>query len=82
MSTQMIIRINDEIKSKFTKLAKSEGISASLVIRELIEDYIQERDIGSYIDDLWERVGDKLKSKGVKSDTIKRAIREVRASKK
>lgn len=82
MSTQMIIRVDDEIKLKFAKIAKAEGKSVSVVIRELIEDYIQERDIETYIDDLWARVGKKLKSKGVTAGTIQKAIREARAARK
>ncbi|MCX5901947.1 MAG: ribbon-helix-helix protein, CopG family [Proteobacteria bacterium] len=82
MSTQMIIRVDDEIKSKFAKIAKAEGKSVSVVIRELIEDYIQERDIETYIDDLWARVGKKLKSNGVTAGTIQKAIREARTAKK
>lgn len=31
------------------------------MVRELIEDYIKEHDISSYIDNLWDRVGKKLK---------------------
>jgi len=79
MSTQMIIRVDDEMKSKFVKIAKAEGKSVSVVVRELIEDYIQERDIAAYIDDLWGRIGKKLRSKGVTSSTIQKAIREARA---
>lgn len=82
MSTQMIIRVDNEIKSKFAQIAKAEGKSVSLVVRELIEDYIQERDIETYIDDLWARVGKKLKAKGVTTGTIQKAIRETRAAKK
>jgi predicted transcriptional regulator len=82
MSTQMIIRVDDEMKSKFAKIAKAEGKSVSVVMRELIEDYIQERDIATYIDDLWGRVGKKLRSKRVTPSTIQKAIREERAAKR
>jgi len=82
MSTQMIIRVDDEIKIKFAKIAKAEGKSISVVIRELIEDYIQERDIEAYIDDLWSRVGNKLKAKGVTAGSVQKAVREARTRKK
>jgi len=82
MTTQMIIRLNSETKAKLTKLARAEGKSNSQVIRELIQNYIQERDMRGYIDDLWSRAGKKLKSRGVKIADIERAIREARASKK
>lgn len=82
MTTQMIIRMDAEIKSKITILARNEGKTASQIVRELIENYIKERDIGSYIDDLWDRIGDKLSSNGTGINDIEKTIREVRAAKK
>ena len=81
MPTQMIIRIDDDLKKSFSKLAQSEGKNSSQVVRELIESYIQEHDIGSYIDGLWNRVGEKLTDKGVSPAKIKKAIHETRAGK-
>ncbi len=78
MSTQMMIRINPEMKERLNRLARVEGKTSSQMVRELIEDYIKERDIGSYIDDLWNRVGGKLRSRGVKPGDIDNAIKEVR----
>ncbi len=80
MTTQMIVRIDSELKERFSKLARVEGKTSSQMVRELIEDYINDRDIGTYIDDLWSRIGRKLKSKGVKQRDISRAIREERKS--
>ena len=81
MTTQMIVRINPELKSKVNSLAKAEGKSVSEVVRELLEDYVKNRDIGLYIDDLWQRIGDKLISRKVGPKEINRAIKEVRAKK-
>jgi predicted DNA-binding protein len=78
MSTQMMIRIDPEMKERLNRLARVEGKTSSQMVRELIEDYIKERDIGSYIDDLWNRVGGKLRSRGVKPGDIDKAIKEVR----
>jgi len=78
MTTQMIIRIDPEIKKRLSKLARVEGKTTSQMVRELIEDYIKERDISVYVDDLWNRIGGKLKSRGVKPSDIDRAIKEVR----
>jgi predicted DNA-binding protein len=75
----MIIRIDPELKEKLYKLARAEGKPASRMVRELIADYVKDRDIGAYVDDLWDRIGKKLKSRGVKSPEIEKA---VRASKK
>jgi len=80
MTTQMIIRIDPEVKDRLNKLARVEGKTTSQMVRELIEGYIKERDIGTYIDDLWERIGGKLRSKGVKQRDLNKAIRETRKS--
>lgn len=78
MATQIIIRIDDEVKNRLNKLARIEGKTTSEMVRELIEERIKERDIGLYIDDLWNRIGKKLKSKGVSPATIHRAIKASR----
>lgn len=74
----MIIRMDDEAKNRLNKLARTEGRTTSDLIRGLIEDYIKERDIGAYIDGLWDRTGKKLKTKGVTNRTIAKAIKESR----
>jgi len=81
MSTQMIIRIDDEVKNRLNKLARIEGKTTSEMVRGLIEEYIKERDIGSYIDDLWNRIGKKVKSKGASPATIEKAIIAARKKK-
>lgn len=78
MSTQMIIRINDEVKNRLNKLARLEGKTTSEMVRELIEEHIKERDISAYIDDLWNSVGSKLKSKGITPATIHKAVKASR----
>lgn len=76
--TQMIIRMDPELKDRLSRLARTEGKTTSQMVRELIESYINERDIGSYIDGLWGRVGKKLKSKGVTPESVGNAIKDVR----
>jgi macrodomain Ter protein organizer (MatP/YcbG family) len=78
MTTQMIIRIDDEIKRRLNKLARLEGKTTSEMVRELIEERIKERDISAYIDGLWNRIGKKLESKGVTPSTIENAIKASR----
>ena len=80
MTTQMIIRIDPELKNRLTKLARLEGKATSQMVRELIQDYLREKDIGAYIDDLWDRIGGRLKSKGINEKDIRRAIKESRKS--
>ena len=78
MTTQMIVRIDPDLKAKVNHFAKVEGKSVSVVVRELLEDYVKNRDIGPYIDNLWGRIGGKLTSSGVGPKDVKRAIRDVR----
>ena len=81
MITQMIVRVDPDLKAKVNNFAKAEGKSVSEVVRELLEDYVRDRDIGSYIDDLWNRIGAKLASRRLSSEEIRRAIRDVRVKK-
>ena len=78
MATQMIIRIAPEVKDRFSKLARMKGKTLSQVVRELIEDYVKEQNVGTYIDDLWSRIGGQLRSKGVKQRDIGTAITGAR----
>jgi predicted DNA-binding protein len=79
MGKQMIIRIDPELKSMADNLARAEGKTVSKVVRELLEDYVKNRDISSYIDDLWGRIGTKMARKGVSPRTINETIKKVRA---
>ncbi len=81
MPGQMLIRIESGIKERFSKIARSEGKSASQKIRELMEDYISDRDISPYIDSLWGRIGKDLTSKKQTDARIRKAIHESRKSK-
>lgn len=78
MGTQMIVRLDERTKNRFFKLARMEGRTASEKIREMVEEYIRENDVGLIIDDLWKRVGDKIKRKGFGERDIEKIVREVR----
>ncbi len=82
MTTQMIIRMDPELKDKLARLARAEGKNTSEMVRKLIEDYVREHDISSYVDDLWERIGRKLKSKGKTLDDVAKAVKETRKAKR
>ena len=81
MTEQMIIRIDPELKNRFSTLAKAEGKNASEVVRELIEEYVADRDIGAYIDDLWSRIGSRLKARKVGARKIREAVKKARTKK-
>ena len=80
MSTSLIVRIEETTKKRFSRLVRSEGKSASEKVRELIDGYIKKADIGVIVDDLWDRVGTKMRKKGVRERDVEQAIREVRSS--
>ncbi len=44
METQLIIRIDKSTKQKFSRIARTEGKTASTKIRELVSSYIEEND--------------------------------------
>jgi hypothetical protein len=81
MTTQMIVRIDPALKNKVSNFAKAEGKNVSEIVRELLEGYVKNRDIGSYIDDLWSRTGTKIKKQGFGPDDIDSIIQKVRAEK-
>jgi predicted DNA-binding protein len=78
MTDQMIIRIDADLKARLNRLARAEGKATSQMVRELIRDYVKERDIGVYIDGLWERIGTKLTKRGVRPADIGKAIGRTR----
>jgi predicted DNA-binding protein len=80
MSDQMLIRIDETIKERFQRIARNEGKSMTQKARELIETYVEDHDISSYIDTLWDRIGTDLKKKKTGPGKIERAIRDVRSS--
>lgn len=80
MGSQMIVRIDNETKEKFYRLARMEGKTASEKIREMVDGYIERSDIGPVIDNLWERIGQKMRTRGFTEDDIEQTIRKVRKS--
>jgi len=78
MSTQMIVRIDPDLKAKVHNFAKVEGKNVSEVVRELLEEYVKSRDMTAYIDNLWKRIEDKFASGDFGPKEIKRVIRNVR----
>jgi predicted DNA-binding protein len=80
MSTQMIIRLDPDFKDKVSRLARAEGKTTAQVVRELLERYVRERDLGAYIDQVWSRIGDKLRRAGASVKDVDRAIAQVRKS--
>jgi predicted DNA-binding protein len=81
VTEQLLIRVDPELKRKLAKLATREGKTSTQVVRDLIEDYVKKRDVASYIDALWERIGQGLKSAGAGPEDVAKAVSETRKSK-
>ncbi len=81
MTTQLLVKVEDSLKEMLAKLARAEGKNSSQVVRELIETYVRDRDIGAYVDALWGRVGGGMKARKLKPADVPRAIRAVRRRK-
>ena len=80
MGDQLIIRIDPDLKKDLNRLSRAEGKSTSRMVRELIRGYVKERDVGAYIDGLWERIGQKLGARGVRPSEIVETIANTRKS--
>ena len=78
MATQMIIRVESSLKDKVSRLAKSEGKNLSELVRELLEKYARERDMGAYIDNLWDNIGRNLSKNNVSESDIENMIKQTR----
>jgi len=78
MATQMIIRVEPSLKDKVSRLAKSEGKNLSELVRELLEKYTKERDMGAYIDNLWTKIGSNLSKNNITESDVENAIKQVR----
>ncbi len=80
MATQMIIRVESSLKKKVSQLAKAEGKNLSQIVRELLEKYTKERDMGAYIDNLWGSIEKNFAQKNISEADIEKAIRQVRSN--
>ena len=82
MKKQLIIRIDEELKSKFSKIARIEGKTASEKIMELVSAYTAENDFATAVDNLWDRISERIESSGFKPEDIDRKIKGTRSGKK
>jgi len=80
MATQMIIRVDPNLKDKVSRLAQSEGKNLSELVRELLEKYTKERDMGVYVDNLWASIGKNLSKNNTSESDIEHAIKQVRSN--
>lgn len=82
MKTQMILRLDEDTKTRFDRLARQEGKTSSQMVRELMATYIAEHNPAAAIDRLWARIGGALQAAGTREADVAKAVRHVRRKKK
>jgi len=74
----ILINIDEQLKSRFDRTAKMEGKTRSEKIRELMSEYVVERDIRKWIDDIWNGIGTQLKNAGYSQKDVEQAVKKAR----
>ena len=82
MTSQLMIRIDDELKNRATRFARAEGKSLSEVVRDLLREYSRDRDMGAHIDHLWNAIREELPDEAADPDWVQQVIHEVRAERR
>lgn len=80
--TQMIVRLDSAAKQRLGRLARAEGKSTSQLVRDVLDDYIRDRDPAAHIDDLWSRMARSIEAGGWRPDDVERVVSEVRRARR
>ena len=78
MVSQVLIRVDKELKDKFQRLTRTEQKSVNEKVRELMEEYVKEHDMEATLRSLWDEIGQSLRKKGYKASDVSKMIKEVR----
>ncbi len=78
MGSNLILRIDADLKERFRRQALQEGKTMSQKIIDMIEAYVQENDFGALVDQVWKELGQDIKGRGYLRKDVKRRISEVR----
>ena len=76
---QLTVRIDDDPKDRLSTLARHEGKTMSDVVRTLLKQYVQDRDRGAFLENLWNRMRENAEAEGMSQDDVERMIAKVRA---
>ena len=79
MVSQVLIRLDKELKDKFRRLSRTEQKSVNEKVRELMEDYVKEHDMEAAMRSLWDEIGLSLRQKGYKASDVSKMVKEVRS---
>lgn len=78
MVSQVLIRVDEELKDKFRRLSRTEQKSVNEKVRELMEEYVKEHDMEAAMRSLWDEIGQSLRKKGYKASHVNQMIKRVR----
>ena len=67
MVSQVLIRVDKELKNKFQRISRIEQKSVNEKVRELMEEYVKEHDMEGAMRSLWDEIGQSLTKKGYKA---------------
>jgi len=81
MTSQILVRLDKELKDKFQWLSGIELKSVNEKIRELMEKYVKEHSLEATMKNLWDEIGSSMKKKGYKEADVARMIKKVRSAK-
>lgn len=81
MTSQILVRIDSELKEKIQRLSHFEKKSVNEKIRELVAEYVKEHDMEASMKALWDEAGRDLKKRGHKASDVRRMIKEARSAK-
>ena len=79
MVSQILIRVDKELKDQFRRLSRTEQKSVNEKVRELMEEYVKDHDMEAAMRSLWDEIGQSLRKKGYKASGVNKMIKEVRA---
>jgi predicted DNA-binding protein len=78
MVSQILIRVDKELKDKFKRLSRTEQKSVNEKVRELMEDYVKDHNMEAAMRNLWDEIGKSLRKNGYKISDVNKKIKEVR----
>ncbi|MFH1995181.1 MAG: hypothetical protein ABIJ24_05770 [Nitrospinota bacterium] len=81
MASQILVRVDNELKEKFQRVSGIERKSVNEKLRELMEEYVRDHSMESAMKNLWDDIGRSMKKKKYKESDVEKMIRKVRTVK-
>jgi len=78
MVSQVLIRVDKELKNKFQRISRTEQKSVNEKVRELMEEYVKEHDMEGAMRSLWDEIGQSLRKRGYRASDVDKMIKKVR----